>query len=400
MQTLNPAVAVAAILACSAFTAGPGAAQVPAQTVPSSSADMEECSPHRVQRGETLGTIATLHFGSPDRAFEIYDKNQDVIGANPDLIEVGMRLTLPCARAQAGSVGGPVKAGSTEEPAEAQRVSATDTGRPAAVSLDQVAQENMRAQTEAEANRRPQVFYALSGPPFSPYVDRDRPGSGLAHQLIEAAFGQDVRAQVRISSVADRSAHLDAILPRGGFQLSFPWVYPDCEAPDLTTGQTLLCTDFIASDSFYEQLTEYFARADSQWSAVQSPQDMIGARLCRPAGYPTDDLAQMGLLNSGVTLYQPPRAQDCLSALDQGAVDIASLDATLARALVDTVPVRNPLIVLEGLTQIDRLHALALRGDRQGAAAIEAFNDGLAQLINSGEWFDIVDRTLRRPDPN
>ncbi|MEM8657946.1 MAG: transporter substrate-binding domain-containing protein [Pseudomonadota bacterium] len=355
-----------------------------------------DCPVHTVARGETLGTIAAAHLGNRERAFEIYEQNQSIIGENPDIIEVGMPLTLPCTPTPVASPA--PEPTPVEEPAPTPVAEAAPRntgislalGRPGGVRLDDLA---LRPTTTEDTP--PQTFHLLAGAPFSPYVDREVPGQGLAHLLIEAAFDQNPGATAQISAVADRPAHLTAILPRGGFQLSFPWVYPDCDLTNLSTEEALLCTDYLPSDSFYEQLTEFFARADGQWAAARTPQDLIGARMCRPAGYPTHDLTRLGLLPDAIMLYRPAQAGDCLAALDQGNVDVATLDATLARALVDTVPVRNALIVLEDLTQIDRLHAIALRGDSQAAAALAAFNTGLAELINSGAWFEIVDTHMR-----
>jgi len=50
---------------------------------------------YAVQAGDTLGSIAVARLGDAARWKEIYEANKDVIGDNPDLIEVGMKLTLP-----------------------------------------------------------------------------------------------------------------------------------------------------------------------------------------------------------------------------------------------------------------------------------------------------------------
>ncbi len=48
-----------------------------------------------VKRGDTLGAIAGRELGSPDRYRELYELNKDVIGSDPNLIYVGMKLRLP-----------------------------------------------------------------------------------------------------------------------------------------------------------------------------------------------------------------------------------------------------------------------------------------------------------------
>lgn len=48
-----------------------------------------------VRRGDTLGEIAKRELGSPDRFKELYERNKDIIGPDPNLIYVGMKLRLP-----------------------------------------------------------------------------------------------------------------------------------------------------------------------------------------------------------------------------------------------------------------------------------------------------------------
>ncbi len=48
-----------------------------------------------VKKGDTLGLIAERELGSSDRWKEIFEKNTDVIGPDPDLVYAGMRLRVP-----------------------------------------------------------------------------------------------------------------------------------------------------------------------------------------------------------------------------------------------------------------------------------------------------------------
>lgn len=333
------------------------------------------CPIHVVRRGETLGTIATQYFGERERAFEIHAANSFAIGPDPDLIEVGTRLSIPCKPKpiETTQVQAPAPSGAVIAPSSPTDVLSASAPPPDAAS----------------------EFYLIAGGPFAPYVDAGRPGGGLAVALMRAAFDVVPGARATLGTVDDRSAHLDVILPRGGFQISFPWVYPDCARPDLTAAEQRLCTDYVASDSLYEQMTEFYARADGPWSQTNTPDALRGATLCRPRGYPTDDLERLGLVPGGITLMRAPTPLDCLRAVDSQQVDVASMDARLTRALVAQDGLRNPLVVLEAFTHIDSLRAIARRDDPRGQAAIKSFNEGLAQLAESGQWFEIVERHFR-----
>jgi nucleoid-associated protein YgaU len=50
---------------------------------------------YEVQSGDTLATIAQQFYGDPTQWRRIYDANKDAIGADPDKLKIGMKLTVP-----------------------------------------------------------------------------------------------------------------------------------------------------------------------------------------------------------------------------------------------------------------------------------------------------------------
>lgn len=50
---------------------------------------------YTVVSGDSLSKIAKHHYGDAAKWHQIYEANKDLIGSNPDLIEVGQVLTLP-----------------------------------------------------------------------------------------------------------------------------------------------------------------------------------------------------------------------------------------------------------------------------------------------------------------
>ena len=50
---------------------------------------------YTVASGDTLSKIAKAQYGDAAKWHQIYEANQDLIGNNPDLIEVGQVLTIP-----------------------------------------------------------------------------------------------------------------------------------------------------------------------------------------------------------------------------------------------------------------------------------------------------------------
>ena len=59
---------------------------------PTSGADTNT---YTVVSGDSLSKIAKNHYGDGTKWHQIYEANKDLIGNNPDLIEVGQVLTLP-----------------------------------------------------------------------------------------------------------------------------------------------------------------------------------------------------------------------------------------------------------------------------------------------------------------
>jgi len=50
---------------------------------------------YEVQSGDTLLTIAQQYYGDGAQWRRIYDANKDTIGADPDKLKIGMKLTIP-----------------------------------------------------------------------------------------------------------------------------------------------------------------------------------------------------------------------------------------------------------------------------------------------------------------
>jgi nucleoid-associated protein YgaU len=50
---------------------------------------------YEVQSGDTLATIAQQFYGDPTQWRRIYDANKDAIGADPDKLKLGTKLSIP-----------------------------------------------------------------------------------------------------------------------------------------------------------------------------------------------------------------------------------------------------------------------------------------------------------------
>jgi len=419
----------AALLFC--LLAAPAAAQ-------------QACPVHTVAGGETLRRIAERYLGSPDLAGLIHARNRDRIGPDADRITPGMPLSIPCeggiaagapAQADSGGASGwtgatpgdtapiaPVTEAATQPAATPAPTTEAEAGAPPAPSLpvagtpaspgsasglqpapvaaakpdpvDTAAVPPPAPASSPAPEMRVQpsagVLHAVTGGPYAPFVEPDSGDGGLIPVLVRAALATTEGPSPRIAFVNDRDAHVTELLPRGVYTLSFPWVFPDCAAPAPGPTAVRLCEDFIASDSLYEQVTEFYALSGGPFAEVTTMDGLEGARICRPEGWPVGDLQAAGLLPDRALLVRRPDPGGCLEALDTGAADIASLDSMLARAIAGQRNLRNPLIVLEPLSRVEGLRAIARADDPEGKAAIERLNRGLRAIAESGTWFDLV----------
>lgn len=338
----------------------------------------EACSTYTVRAGDNLRRIARTAYGDGDLYRRIYDANVAVIGEKADLIEIGSVLTIPCAEAAPEGVM-PVSATTANPtPASAIPASATPATQP------------------APATERP--LAVVTGNGYAPFADKTLPGGGMMTQLVEMAiFRADPSIPYTISFVSDWQAHIDALLPSGAYDLSFPWIRPDCEgAAMLSPGDQARCNDFAFSAPFYEIVDAFFAKRDSGLMQATSYAEFEGKRICRPEGYTAGVLDAAGLTANVVTLVRGENVKECFRALAAGEVDLVSVDAEVG----DSTVAKLGLIATVGqnphLSSILSLHVIAHKSNPRAVAMLGALDAGMIEMYESGEWYDIVSTVLNQ----
>lgn len=335
----------------------------------------EACSTYKVTVGDNLRFIARAAYGDADLYRLIYDANIAVIGEKADIIEIGTTLTIPCDPKTAAT--DPVEAGATTVAAAATV-------------------ETVAATAEAAPAQKPIAIVTGNG--YAPFADETLPGGGMMTQLVEMAiFRADPGIAYNLSFINDWQAHIDALLPSGAYDLSFPWVRPDCEGTDmLSPGDQARCNDFVFSRPFYEIVDGFFATRDSGLMAVTSYAGFEGTRICRPEGSTTGVLDAAGLTAPTITLVRGTDARDCFRALKDGEVDLVSVDAELG----DTTLANMGLIATVGqnphLSTILSLHVIAHKSNPRAVAMLKELDKGMTEMYETGEWYDIVSTALTR----
>jgi hypothetical protein len=161
-----------------------------------------------IARGDILRAIAPRSYGTG--VFQpIYQANAAVIGPNPNLIEVGTCLRIPCLDDAAAPAPAPQAA-------------------TAGATLVAVTRPEPAAAIPATGGRGAQFIGVDGNAPFS---DGDLAGGGLFIKLLSLAMQRSGADAGEIDFAPDWPAQLSALLPGGGYDVGFPWVRPDCDRP-------------------------------------------------------------------------------------------------------------------------------------------------------------------------
>lgn len=354
----------------------------------------EACTTYVVAAGDNLRFLARAAYGDADMFRVIYDANVATIGAKADLIEVGASLVIPCdPRTEAATAAAPTVALAPAVPPASVEPAPEAAAAPAAAAT----------QAPAAASDTPKApaafpYRMVTGNGYAPFADEMLPGGGMFTQLVEmAVFRADPAIPYNMTFINDWQAHIDALLPSGAYDLSFPWVRPDCEAPDtLSAGDLARCENFEFSAPFYEIVDGFFMPAASDLASATSYTAFEGKRICRPEGYTTGVLEAAGLTADKVDLLRPIEVTDCFEALGAGKVDLVSIDAEVGDSAIAELGMTGDFVQNPHLMTLDSLHVIAHKSNPRAVAMVRSLDQGIVEMYQSGEWYDIVSSALSR----
>lgn len=347
--TMGFAAVIAASAGFGALSATPAAAQ-------------SLCSEYTVVRGDTLSRIAS-DAGVRGGFQRLFDANRNVM-SNPNLLEVGVVLQIPC-----------------EDGSLPSGTAARATPAPAPVTTEVVA--------------KPATFVTASG--YAPFTDQDLPNGGMMTQMVSRAMEiGNPDQEYEISFVNDWSSHLSILLPSGAFDMTFPWFLPDCTKVDiLSESNARRCTVFDASDPFYEAGVSYYTMNDSEYATATEYMDLEGATLCRPAGWFSFDLEGEGLVDPVIELVFARSEEDCWRMMQDGDVDVVTYDTLPAEDDSRSLGLTDQITELQPLASTVTLHVFTPKDNPNGRAYLDIVNAGLQELRSSGEWFEIVRSSIQ-----
>jgi ABC-type amino acid transport substrate-binding protein len=374
----------------------------------------EACTTYSVVAGDNLRYIARSAYGDADLFRVIYGANVAVIGEKADLIEVGVQLVIPCdpnnptaakpepAAAAADGTGlttevvDPAKEPLSVVPDLPVADAGAATAAPADKAVVEVAAASPEPAAEPPAAPAPIPVRMVTGNGYAPFADEMLPGGGMFTQLVEMAiFRADPAIPYNLTFINDWQAHIDALLPSQAYDISFPWVKPDCDGNAmLSPGDQARCDDFVFSSPFYEIVDGFFAVTGSDLVSATDYTAFADKRICRPEGFTAGVLEAVGLGVPTVELMRPAEPADCFEALAAGKVDLVSIDAEVGDSAISALGLTGKFAQNPHLMTLQSLHVIAHKSNPRAVELVVQLDSGLVEMYESGEWYDIVSSAL------
>ncbi|MEO0703389.1 MAG: transporter substrate-binding domain-containing protein [Pseudomonadota bacterium] len=343
------------------------AALVPA-IAPGTASAQEACTSYSVRAGDSLASIAEGAYGTFDYQ-QIFNANRNVI-FNPNAIEVGTVLLLPCAD---GSLPG--------------------TASPQELIAEQDAEQERRT-GPASVFEPPIKIVSANG--WAPFVGESFDGGGMLVRLATTALNRGGNARdYNVSFVDDWSAHTETLLPLGAFDVSIAWYLPDCTKYNmLSAGMQKRCDELEGSLPIYESVVGFFTAPDNAYADAREYTDFAGARVCRPAGWFTFDLEEQGLSEPLVTMVVPDAVNDCMEMLTAGEVDVVPLEIESVSAAAKELGIEGQIVQNPYLTNLLNMHFVTHKTNPRGRVYLALLNRGLTEMRETGEWYAIISSAL------
>lgn len=327
------------------------------------------CTPYTVQDGDTLANIAQTAYGTYDYQM-IFNANRDALAASPNALPAGLTLILP-----------------------------REDGR---LTADSEFNEVIAEQEEIQAaNRRTDTVYApaikfVSGNGWKPFTDEGLTGGGILVRLATTAMqrgGND--RESTLAFVDDWDAHVSVLLPSRAFDFSIAWSMPDCTKIDLLGDEGVQrCTEYAATEPVYEVAHVLYTLIDSELATATSFEDFYGKRVCKPDGWSVFPLEEVGLVEPNVTLVRPDSPLACAEALLAGEADVFAIEMETANEAFGQLGASDKVTSNPSLVRFLSFHFVTSKSNPRADEYIALVNNGLNEMRESGEWYDIVSSGL------
>lgn len=322
---------------------------------PASAMAEDICDTYSVARGDTLRLIAERYYGARDLSPILYEANTVTVGENPNIIEIGMEIAVPCRD-----------------------------------GIQMPLASAFLATTQTATLPQEQRFLTKEG--NTPFMSAN--GTGIIPDLLGAALRQGgFRQELNLERTGSSEAILNMTRADNNALLSFPWIMPDCaNAGNLSNLSTDLCSNYTFSDPIYEITLGMFTLASSNLAGSNNIEDFIEKNLCIPQFHSDDLLLRTGILDMGVRQFQAPDLMACFDGLISGEFDAVVADYQSFATYYTDDPAE--IVDIPAFARPSTLHAIAFTQNPEAMVVLRSTNAGLQRILVSGEWFKIVNDNL------
>ena len=205
---------------------------------------------------------------------------------------------------------------------------------------------------------------------FAPFTDENWKNRGMITDILDQVMRvADLDVEITFQPTW---GNLMADTEAGKYDGTFPWYYSEERAERFFVTESLGATYVLP-----------YIKNGSDISA-NSPDDLAGYRLCRPAGYFTHDLVEL-MKNSKTTLTQPDTLAECFEMLRDGEVDVVPVDLFSAKSAIASVFENDREVQqLSIVFSKQSMHVLVPKNHPEGEALVAAINKALFKLETRG----------------
>ena len=305
------------------------------------------------QDGDTLFSIAEGKYGDQDKWTLIYYSNQETLRGSVLQVEAGMELYIPCP------------------PNETQTTQ--DSATPL---IDDNAEMKL-----------------VTWDNYTPLADRSWAANGMLVELVNGAMEKTTDpVSYSLTWKPGDSKKKYPLLDGTEFDMSFPWLKPDCENnPD-----NQHCKSLHYSDPLIKFFVLLFVRKDASFT-YETDADVVGKTLCRPKGFLTHDLDRpdrQWLKNDLVKLVRGANPTACFDLLMQGKVDAVAMNMFIGTQMIKKHRLQGFVMPLEKPLSQEAFHVVISKRHWRGTTHLYRINAGIAALKASGRYDKIVTRHL------
>jgi polar amino acid transport system substrate-binding protein len=375
---------------------------------------------HTVERGDTLYVIAERAYADGRLYTRIFEANLDLM-PNSASIEIGDQVLIPCLdgtgpRTRRDAIALGLLIESVDPPTEPVRtidgsiqVSRQQTQKttapadPLAAATPAVKDPiQVTTDTKLASGRDDTSMRLLTGSGYGPYVDKSLTGGGLITDLLKHSIRATAPEQaMQVAFINDWPAHLDTLLRDGAYEIGFPWYKPDCsDAAKLSVKHRMRCDEFNFSNPIFEIAVGLYTRTGDAMGAATDRRDLIGRKVCRPKGHLLFDPDEIDLMEPDITIEYSDTTSECLFRLGQSNVDAVALIRSRAETYIREAGMADTVTEIPDLAFSQTVHAVVHKSNPKGRAQLDIINQGLANLMVSGQWFSVVavhERALLTP---